>query len=100
MFRFTINRALVFAATCSVAAHGSFVLISGDLARQSTTPRIDRDGGTQASELVQIAGILSAEITETTQPEHLKPLISSLTQCYNVLELTLNLLQLIQQHLD
>jgi TonB family protein len=73
MFRFTINRALVFAATCSVAAHGSFVLISGDLARQSTTPRIDRDGGTQASELVQIAGILSAEITETTQPEHLKP---------------------------
>lgn len=73
MIRFTINRALIFAATCSVAAHGSFVLLSGGFAQQSSTPSIDRDGGTQTSELIQVAGVLSAEITAEIQPEHLKP---------------------------
>lgn len=73
MIRFTINRALVIAATCSVAAHGSFVLLSGGFAQQSSTPSIDRNGGTQASELIQVAGVLSAEVTAEIQPEHLKP---------------------------
>jgi len=73
MMRFTINRALLFAATCSVAAHGSFALMSSGFAPQSANPSVDRDSGTQASELVQVAGVLSADITEKTQPEHLQP---------------------------
>ena len=72
--RLTINRALIFAATCSVAVHGGFVLFSGGLITDAASPGIDRQGGKQASEVKQIAGTLVADISETKEKsEHLKP---------------------------
>lgn len=74
MMRLTINRALIFAATCSVAVHGCFVLFSGGLITDAASPSIDRQGGKQASEVKQTAGTLVADISETKdKSEHLKP---------------------------